>query len=80
LTVRIGERVSNARPRTDPVLKELKKEKYHTERAIEQLNNEVLKMKNGRPIVMPEGFTNYTDFLKRRTQLGYAKNDICKKS
>ena len=55
---------SNARPRTDPVLKELRKEKYHTERAIEQLNNEIQKIKNGTQIVMPEGFTNYTDFLK----------------
>ena len=55
---------SNARPRTDPVLKELRKEQYHTKEAIRQINNEVLKMKTGRPIVMHEGFTNYTDFLK----------------
>ena len=55
---------SNVRPRTDPVLKELRKEQYHTKQAIWQINNEVQRMKNGRPSVMPQGFTNYTDFLK----------------
>lgn len=55
---------SNVRPRTDPGLKKLRKERDYTKQAIWQINNEVQKMKNGRPIVMPVGFTNYTDFLK----------------